>query len=243
MKYVGSKNKLSKELIPIIQSFITKETESYIEPFVGGANIIDKIQFHKKIGYDIHSELIELLNYVKYNSDKLPIGISKDEYVQVRDNKDAYDKWFVGLVGFCGSYNAKYFGGYAGECITKQGIRHYDQEAIRNLKKQAKNLKDIEFKSLDFRKLDTNNIKNSTIYCDIPYRDTTDYKTEKFPYEEFYEWCKLLSKNNTVLISEYNMPDDIFECMWEKEHRTFLDKNDNNKKRIEKLFTVKDLYL
>ena len=132
MKYVGSKNKLSKELIPIIQSFITKETESYIEPFVGGANIIDKIQFHKKIGYDIHSELIELLNYVKYNSDKLPIGISKDEYVQVRDNKDAYDKWFVGLVGFCGSYNAKYFGGYAGECITKQGIRHYDQEAIRN---------------------------------------------------------------------------------------------------------------
>ena len=239
MKYVGSKNKLSKELIPIIQSFITKETESYIEPFVGGANIIDKIQFHKKIGYDIHPELIELLNYVKYNSDKLPIGISKDEYIQVRDNKDIYDKWFVGLVGFCGSYNAKYFGGYAGECITKQGIRHYDQEAIRNLKKQAKNLKDIEFKSLDFRKLDANNIKNSVIYCDIPYRGTTDYKTEKFPYEEFYEWCKLLSKNNTVLISEYSMPKEIFECIWEKEHRTFLDKNDNNKKRIEKLFIVK----
>lgn len=36
MKYVGSKNRLSKELAPIIQSYITDETVSYIEPFVGG---------------------------------------------------------------------------------------------------------------------------------------------------------------------------------------------------------------
>lgn len=239
MKYVGSKNKLAKELIPIIESFITKETKYYIEPFVGGANLIDKIKFDKKIGCDIHCELIELLNFAKYNSDKLPITISKEDYIKVRDNKENYDKWYVGLIGFCGSYNAKYFGGYAGECNTKQGIRHYDQEAIRNLKKQSENFKNIEFKNLDFRKLNTENIKNSVIYCDIPYRNTTEYKTEQFPYDEFYKWCKVLSENNVVLVSEYNMPDDIFECIWQKEHRTFLDKNNNNKKRVEKLFIVK----
>ena len=36
MKYMGSKNRFSKELIPIIQSYITSSTKGYLEPFVGG---------------------------------------------------------------------------------------------------------------------------------------------------------------------------------------------------------------
>lgn len=238
MKYIGSKNKLAKYLVPVIESYITKDTNFYIEPFVGGANLIDKINFDKKIGYDIHVELIELLNFVKNNANKLPLQISKEEYINVRDNKEEYEKWYVGLIGFCGSYNAKYFGGYAGECNTKQGVRHYDQEAIRNLKKQSNKLKNIEFKNLDFRKIDINYIINSVIYCDIPYKNTTDYKTENFPYEEFYNWCEKVSENNIVLISEYNMPEDRFKCIWQKEHKTTLDKNNNQKERIEKLFVV-----
>ena len=48
MQYVGSKNKLSKDLAPIIQSYITEGTKGYLEPFVGGANMIDKIKHHNK---------------------------------------------------------------------------------------------------------------------------------------------------------------------------------------------------
>ena len=36
MKYVGSKNRLAKDLVPIIQSYITSDTKGYLEPFVGG---------------------------------------------------------------------------------------------------------------------------------------------------------------------------------------------------------------
>ena len=44
MKYVGSKNRLSKEIAPVIQSYIDNNTIThYLEPFVGGANMIDKI--------------------------------------------------------------------------------------------------------------------------------------------------------------------------------------------------------
>ena len=50
MKYVGSKNKLSKELVPIIQSYISSETCCYLEPFVGGANMIDKIKHYNSPG-------------------------------------------------------------------------------------------------------------------------------------------------------------------------------------------------
>lgn len=84
MQYVGSKNRLSKELAPIIQSYITDETVAYIEPFVGGANMIDKIKHHNKIGSDLHKELIALHNYNKNNSDLLPKTISEEEYKYVK---------------------------------------------------------------------------------------------------------------------------------------------------------------
>lgn len=48
MKYLGSKNKIAKYLKPIIESYLTEDKEFYIEPFVGGANMIDKIEFNKK---------------------------------------------------------------------------------------------------------------------------------------------------------------------------------------------------
>lgn len=37
MQYVGSKNKISKEIAPIIQKVIDENnTKHYLEPFVGG---------------------------------------------------------------------------------------------------------------------------------------------------------------------------------------------------------------
>ena len=49
MKYVGSKNRLSKHIAPIIQSYIDDNNiTQYLEPFVGGANMIDKINCDKK---------------------------------------------------------------------------------------------------------------------------------------------------------------------------------------------------
>ena len=249
MKYVGSKNRLAKELAPIIQSYITEDINGYLEPFVGGANMIDKIKCKKKIGLDIHRELISLLKYVQNPDNKLPEGISKDEYIRVRDNKEGYPDWYVGLIGFCGSYNAKWFGGYAGECRTKGGIRHYDREAIRNIEKQREGLRDIYFGNVSFLEIPKWKLSNYLIYCDIPYRETTEYKDSGFPYDDFYEWCLEVSKLNTVLVSEYWMPDSgycdgkykgVFNCIWSKEHKTSLDKNNNNKKRTEKLFVVKN---
>lgn len=237
MKYMGSKNKLAKDIVPIIQKYIDdNKITCYIEPFVGGANIIDKITCFYKIGYDIHNELIALLKVLQ--TDKiLPSGISKEEYEHVNKHRDLYQDWYVGLVGFCASYNAKYFGGYAGETQTKEGIRYYDRESIRNIEKQRQNIKNIKFEVCNFRDIDISKLNNCLLYCDIPYRNTTKYKTEDFPYEEFYTWCKEVSKNNTILISEYNMPNE-FKCIWEKEHITTLDKNNNKKQRIEKLFTI-----
>ena len=242
MRYVGSKNKLSKELVPIIQSYITENTKGYLEPFVGGANMIDKVKCKNKIGCDIHKELIALLNKVKNDVQSIPDTITEEEYNNVKNNRQIYKDWYVGLVGFCGSFGAKYFGGFArGFKEDKITPRDAPNEAIRNLRKQSSNLKDILFYNCSFLDI-PKDIEGYVIYCDPPYRGTTKYKTDIFPYEDFYKWCKDMSKNNIVLISEYNMPDE-FKCIWEMQVTTSLNSRrktcDKSKNRIEKLFICK----
>ena len=44
MVYQGSKNKLAKHLIPIIQKYIEENNiDTYIELMCGGCNLIDKV--------------------------------------------------------------------------------------------------------------------------------------------------------------------------------------------------------
>ena len=238
MQYMGSKGKISKHIVPIIQKFIDDSScKTYIEPFVGGANVIDKIKCDKKIGCDINSNLIDLLKYSQSN--ELPITISEEEYNSVKNNKENYDSWYVGLVGFCGSFGAKFFGGFA----RRNNGDDVPSQAIRSLVKQSKLelFKNIKFITKNFLDLPKDKIKNSVIYCDIPYFNTTTYKHSNFPYEQFYDWCEDMSKNNIVLISEYYMPEDRFKCIWQMELKTSLGSGVNNtteneKVRVEKLF-------
>ena len=205
--------------------------------------MIDKIQCNNKIGCDIHKQLIELLKYVQEFSNLLPSTITENTYNEVKNNKEKYEDWYLGLVGFCATFGAKYFGGYArGFKEDKITPRNYSNEAIRNLQKQSPNLQGIKFKNCSFLDIPKDKIKGYVIYCDAPYKGTTKYKTQEFPYEEFYQWCKDMSVHNTVLISEYNMPEE-FECIWKKETKVNFDSNrtsdDNKNIRVEKLFTYK----
>lgn len=72
---------------------------------------------------------------------------------------------------------------------------------------------------------------------DPPYKGTKQYSTKFINYDEFYDFCRNLGKNNIVLISEYNMPPD-FKCIWEKERTVKQDVNKKGMKATEKLFMV-----
>ena len=48
----------------------------YWEPFVGGANMIDKIKYEYKYGTDKHKYLISLLRHVQQTVDDLPSTIT-----------------------------------------------------------------------------------------------------------------------------------------------------------------------
>ena len=148
IKYVGSKNRLAKDIVPILQSYIDKyDITTYIEPFVGGANIIDKIQCETKIGYDNNVYLISMWNALQ-NGYEPPEDITKEEYKYVKDHKDEFSKEHIAIVGFCATYNAGWFRRYGGSAITKEGKkRNYYQEAVRNIQKQIPNIMDESYQT------------------------------------------------------------------------------------------------
>lgn len=230
MVYMGSKNRIAKELIPIITKDL-KPNQWYVEPFVGGANMIDKIEHPYKLGADNNKYLIALLKAVQ-NGQELPEYINKDEYIAVKTNKDNYPDWYVGFVGFVSSFRAKFFGGYSGYCTTKTGIqRNYIKERINNILKQ--NLDGIKLVCSAYDALDIP--ANSIIYCDPPYNGTTKYK-DSFDSDAFWQWCRDKAKEgHTVYVSEYNAPED-FKCIWEKQINSNL--GGTSKTATEKLFTI-----
>ena len=213
---------------------------TYFEPFVGGANMIDKIKCNKRIGNDINEYLISLLKAIQSGWNPLEtVQMTKEFYDKVKDNRNDYAPEIVGLAGLCATYNAKWFGGYAGIVHTKiDTYRNYYEEAVRNLLKQKDDIQNVKFISTDYLTLDETKFNNCVIYCDPPYQDTTKYNNYEFEYDVFWQWVRDTSKNNFIFVSEYNAPED-FECIWNKQLTTTLDKSSRSK-TIEKLFIYND---
>lgn len=234
MKYMGSKSRIAKNILPIILKN-RKDNQYYIEPFVGGCNMIDKIS-NPRMAIDNNKYLIAMWKGLQDNLIR-PREIPKDYYSLVRtsyNNKDnQYSDFIIGWVGFTASFNGRFFdGGYSGQ---SKG-RDYIQEQIKNIEKQIPFIQGIEFYSGDYKTI--NYPPNSIIYCDPPYKDTKQYSTSKnFNHEEFWEWCRLMkSQGHKIFISEYDAPED-FECIWQKEITNSLNTNITYK-AIEKLYTI-----
>lgn len=234
MVYMGSKNRIAKELLPIITKYLTKD-RWYVEPFCGGCNMIDKVEHEKRIANDYNKYIIALFEALQIDID-LPSTISMEEYDAVRNNKDNYPDWYVGFVGFICSFRGKFFGGYVKtSCETRDGNnRNYQREHINNFVRQRANLLDVKYYNKKYS--DLNIPQNSVIYCDPPYQDTTGYTNESnFAHDEFWQWCREMSKKgHDVLVSEYQAPSD-FICVWEKQVTNSMNTH-NTYKPTEKLF-------
>ena len=236
MKYVGSKNRISKFIVPILQDAIDRNhIQTYVEPFIGGGgNVIDKISCRNRVGYDSNKYLVAFWNALLAGWDPSVVSMTEALYRDIKDHKDSYPPEMVALAGFCATYNAKWFGGYAGIVKTKIGTtRNYYDEAVRNVMKQIPLMAGVKVAAQEF---DSVQCEGCLIYCDPPYEGTTKYQGE-FDHSRYWEWVRNASRKNIVICSEYRAPED-FVCIWQKETTTTLDKASRSK-AVEKLFVLK----
>ena len=252
MKYMGSKARIAKHILPImLEEAEKKGITTWVEPFVGGNNMIKTVPKQmKRVGYDKNVYLIEMYKHIQKYGFTYTEQISKDLYDECRNayNTDSWhvgtqevDASFIGWVGFMASANGRFFdGGYSGISKTKIGTeRNYIDESIRGLKKEFTYLQDVEFISEDYLNLD---FENCLIYNDPPYKGVKTYNTSKnFDHDKFFDWCREQSKRgNVVFVSEYEAPED-FVCVWQQEVKSSLSANGvsgGNKVSVEKLFKV-----
>lgn len=248
MKYMGSKRLLAKELVPVIEGMLDLgKCRDYVEPFVGGCNMIDKIKAEgvRRHGYDNNRYLIAMLSCLDAVEKEMPDEMPREEYEAVRADYNAgggdYADWYTGAVGFLASRSGRFFdGGFSGILTDKDGkTRNYYLEAKRNVLAQAPLLKDVEFGFGDYRET-CSKYEGAVIYCDPPYKGTKQYNTSRnFDYEAFWDWCRMMATKNIVLVSEQTAPDEPWiETLWEQDVKRAINHSDT-KKATEKLFLVR----
>jgi len=93
MVYMGSKKRLQKHITPIINKLIKdNDIKKYVEPFVGGANMIETIECDLRVGNDSNKYLIAM--WQRLQAGWIPMTL--EEMVQSRlkpgEVMDLFDK-------------------------------------------------------------------------------------------------------------------------------------------------------
>jgi DNA adenine methylase len=243
MRYMGSKRRIADAILPIILKG-RKAKQYFVEPFCGGCNITVRVE-GKRIANDIHPELIEMYKALQ-GGWKPPKKITESEYNFIR--KSPYvDPALRAYAGFTHSFGGVYFGTYRRN-PTEQASGNLLKENYSNVEavgKQAYDmvvsmvpkLKGVTFVCGNYYELVIP--PNSIVYCDPPYQGTSEYKANRFPSANFFNWLRTLKEaGHTVFVSEYKAPED-FKCVWQQEVYNGLNSMSEKRKAVtEKLFML-----
>lgn len=232
MRYFGGKQRISGPLSDYLNKCLKNE-QPFVDLFCGACNIISKIDNNRlRIANDKHEYLIAMWKALQEGWE-MPNNISEEKYLYIKNHKDE-NRPLTGFVGFGLSYSGKWFGGY---CRGNTN-RNYCLNAKNSNNKILPSIMDVKFYCGDYK--DVKIPIGSLIYCDIPYKGTTQYDNKevgKFNHDEFYNWVRNNSDKYDIYISEYreNVPDD-FKIVWEyTSKKDIRDKNGIQKKTTEVL--------
>lgn len=238
MRYMGSKARIAHHIVPLMMTGHDQKS-CYVEPFVGGGNMLAAVPARNKWGNDCSFYAIALLKAVSEGW-RPPTELDERTYNELRtcakSHDDATDAALIGFAAYCCSYAGKEWGGYW-RAKSKGGLsRNPAAEQARNLEKQRPGLIAARWTCMDYKRMAIQ--PGSTVYCDPPYAATTKYK-QSFDHGEFWQWCDGLVKVGCkVFVSEFSAPPK-WEEIWSKSRTTSLTKNTGAKRDVERLFTLK----
>jgi len=234
MIYMGSKNRIAKYILPIMLAEADKQgVTTWIEPFVGGANMIDKVpESYTRIGYDLNEHTIAAMLGIRDFVEHLPVKVTEEYYKSIKKTPaDPISSWVRFVCAFGSVFESTFARCKGSDDST------YCMRGKRNALKQSPKIQSVEFICASYKDV---KVEKSLIYCDPPYQGTSGYKTGSFNHEEFFQWCRdMKAKGNIVFVSEYNAPDD-FELVWKGEIKTNFSsqRTEATHKAVEKLFKV-----
>lgn len=236
VRYMGSKARFAAALLAVILSGRLAE-QTYVEPFIGGANIFDKVP-GPKIGADLNGFLVAMWGAVR-DGWRPPEDVSVEDYREAKRQSQTAARTLpdaeIGFIGAGCSFGGKWFGGFARGGFNANGEpRVYSRESARAVLKQAPGLRGAIFAAGPYDSLSLPS--RSLIYCDPPYAGVTGY-TNAFDTAAFWRWCDARAADgHTVFVSEYRAPGH-WRPVWEQETLSSVSRESRSGKRaVERLF-------
>lgn len=230
MRYVGSKARHARHFLPLVLGR-RAPGQWWVEPFVGGGNVIDKVD-GLRLGCDTNRYVVELLAAVR-DGWVPPETVTEAEYLAIKAAPDDYEPRLVGFAGTQCTFGSKWL-----DCYAKTGgrgpDRNFTREGRDNLLRQRAGLQGALFTVGDYRELAVP--AQSIIYCDPPYADSLGYAGGgAFDTAAFWQWCDgKVREGHDVFVSEYAAPAG-WDCMWQREVSGFQSRT-ARKRPVEKLF-------
>ena len=177
MRYFGGKTQTCKGIAEFLEG-IRKPSQAFLSPFIGGG-WVECLMRDPKTCSDKHRYLIAM--YQKLQEGWLPPKtLTKEEYEHIKNNMDEIPH-LTGFVGFGCSFAGKWFGGYA----SQKKERNFCMNARCSVLEKMYGLKEAKFECCDYKDLKP---EGFLIYCDPPYRGTTQYDRRvvgEFDHDEF----------------------------------------------------------
>lgn len=217
LRWPGGKSKMTK----ILDKFLPKEVDKYLETFVGGGSVLLYIiqKYNPQVIYanDIDENLINYYNNVKNNPQSVI-----DECLEIKNkyNKDSFTDEFYKLNREKASHffisNKTSFSGLNKNYSSQAYDRNFSIRCINKIKDISTILKTTNFLNTDFINLNNfiEDISGYFIYLDPPYFGNKDKglygkdgKLHKnFNHLDLFEWVKKYSLNNKIMISYDDSP-------------------------------------
>ena len=236
MRYFGGKQRIAKPLSEFLNAQLVPG-QVCIDLFCGSCNVISNIrQDVKRYANDKNKYLPVLFERIQQGL-KLPKEVPEEMYYMVKDMpEDTLEQIATkGFIGFGCSFGGKWWGGYA---RGGEG-RNYAENAYNSTMKKSAKMQDVSFFCMDYS--DFVCPEDSLVYCDIPYKNTTQYSAVgNFDHEKFYSWMRE-QKQCRILVSEYkhNVPTDAV-IVWEHNSKKDIRNKDGvQEATIEVLFEIK----
>lgn len=137
--------------------------------------------------------------------------------------------------------------------IEKGRLQQLEQlEQLQRLQqlRQLQQLQQLQRVEMTFCNVDyTSFIKQqrdskAVLYCDIPYKDTTEYLVGEFDHEKFFDFISQEAKYfKAVFISSYRISDNRFKLVKEFKKKSTLSGGTSSNGETEKLYTLKNFEL
>jgi DNA adenine methylase len=224
--YHGGKQRIGLEIaenIHLISTIIEDQghfkIKGYCEPFCGMLGVYRHIpklfvDHRPKLKYkagDANESVIKMWQAAQKGWKPPLHKISKKEFLKLAGNgKSTAEKGFIGH--FYG-YMGKYFKPFRHDVSIDRIQRSSDSISLI-----ARDLQSVQFSYGMYTQF--SKLKGYIIYTDTPYQiqnyyyDEEDNKRE-FDHDAFWDWCRKMSKDNIVFVSEYDAPDD-FQFLWQQ---------------------------